>query len=133
MSQRAGSVAKVGVVEVEWNQESAETVASGESGKPKVMWSPADVERAARDRFVRQMREANVSVVASQKTIHRELKKQLLSSGIIPLERLSLRYIRAVACITGAPCLGTRHCASCQGQLSMVGAAEMMPTVDLAH
>ena len=45
VTESRGSVAKVGVVEVEWSQESAETVASGESGKPKVMWSPADVEQ----------------------------------------------------------------------------------------
>ena len=45
-------------------------------------------------------------MVASQKTIHRDLKRRLISAGVIPLERLSLRYIRAVACVTGAPVLG---------------------------
>jgi len=56
--------------------------------------------------FISTMVNANVKVVASQKLIPRRLKRKLHASGIIALERLSLRYIRAVASISGAQVLG---------------------------
>lgn len=105
-SQQFGSVGKVGAVEIDFDRlkDCDSEMSSGSSQKNG--WSPGEMERLAEEVFVTRMHSAGVTVVASQKTIHRSLKRLLMSYGIVPLERLSLRYIRAAACVTGAPVLG---------------------------
>ena len=56
--------------------------------------------------FVKTMVALKVNIVASQKIIPRRLKRKLHAAGVVPLERLSLRFVRAVACISGAQVLG---------------------------
>jgi|UPI00049005BA chaperonin GroEL (HSP60 family) len=52
--------------------------------------------------FVEDVRALGVKIVASQKLIHPHLQETLMSNGILPLQRLSMRHIKAVASNTGA-------------------------------
>ena len=56
--------------------------------------------------FASAMQQAEVHIVVSQKVIPRHLQRRLRACGIVAIERLSLRYIRAVACVSGAQVLG---------------------------
>ena len=56
--------------------------------------------------FASAMQQAEVDIVVSQKVIPRHLQRRLRACGIVAIERLSLRYIRAVACVSGAQVLG---------------------------
>jgi hypothetical protein len=58
--------------------------------------------------FVESMVCNHVRVVASQKLIPRKLKRKLELHGILSLERISLRYMREVACVSGARVMSQR-------------------------
>lgn len=58
-----------------------------------VVWGTGAVEVAQLERLGRQLVRHNVGLVACQRLIHPWLKRFLLSRGIIPLERLSIRHI----------------------------------------
>lgn len=74
----------------------------------QTLHTPAQAEQAMAIRFADACVALKISVVASQKTIHGSFKRALLDCGVLPLERLSLRYIRSVVCLSDSQTLG--HC-----------------------
>lgn len=68
--------------------------------------------RAEHERFlativVNACKILEVKVVISQRVINRHIQEQLIKAGVLPLERISGRYIDAVVRLTGAWPLGT--------------------------
>ena len=55
--------------------------------------------------FLNILVQCNVGVVFSQKTIHPMLQEIFMKHNIIPVERLSIRHIKAIASVSGATVL----------------------------
>ncbi|XP_030834395.1 McKusick-Kaufman/Bardet-Biedl syndromes putative chaperonin-like isoform X2 [Strongylocentrotus purpuratus] len=66
--------------------------------------------QAMRD-LVDQLVDTRVGLVACQKVIHPSIKRYLRQKGILSIDRLSIRHIRAVQQVTGAEILGSFSCA----------------------
>jgi hypothetical protein len=76
----------------------------------KTRWVPrAEQERLLAAVIISACRQLEVGVVISQRVINRHLQEQLVKAGLIPLERVSVRHVDAVARLTGAQPLGTWH------------------------
>ena len=75
------------------------------------VWVPrAEQERRLAATIIGACRRLEIKVVISQRVINRHLQEQLVKAGILPLERVSIRHVDALARLTGAQPLGTwRH------------------------
>lgn len=65
-----------------------------------------DTEFLFLEHVARVIIRSRVSLVCSQRRIHPYLQRILLAEGVIPLQRLSIRYITAMQNLTGAKLLG---------------------------
>ena len=74
---------------------------------PGAGFDPAEVQLDRLADLLRGLRRAGVGVVASQKLIHPRLQDLAVELGMVPLERLSLRYVQPVARCSGAHLLGS--------------------------
>jgi len=94
-------------LDIDLDRHAQEPAASGEGQGVQIRITGGDpaaamnYELALLSRLVDSLAGEGVAVAASQKTIHPFVKQELVQRGIVPIERLSLRHVDAVASSCG--------------------------------
>ncbi|GAX83493.1 hypothetical protein CEUSTIGMA_g10918.t1 [Chlamydomonas eustigma] len=90
-------------------------------------WSLQDSEMQHLYALVKHLSSMGVRVIACQKGIHTSVQHAALSFGILPLQRLSLLHIHAVAALTGAlPVSSVNNFSTLQNCLGLLGGVGLL-------
>ena len=80
--------------------------------------------------LVAQWRALGVGAVLSQKLLHPTLRAHLLASGIVPVERLSIRHAQATHALCGGAMIGVAAAPASVAALGQLGSIRLVCTED---
>lgn len=83
--------------------------------------------------LVAQWRALGVGAVLSQKLLHPTLRAHLLATGIVPLERLSIRHAQAAHALCGGAMIGVAAAPESVAALGELGSIRLVCFFDRLH